>query len=343
MNNQYSAQGSITIKRLRNGDTLFISFDNNGKPLYQGVDTTTGAVSPDWTKAENQPMLIPKVTSARGASLTLTNHAWTYNGVALVFNGDTDGDFVKDSTGKFEMNPTTGALKIIGNLASKTNYANDTLSYSCTATVEGIEYNLTKDADVTIQSSGASSYTGFIMATTEQITAAVPNTTLKTQLQLATTNVLIYHVKWYKQDIDHPWSDKNGQKNISVGRDDVNGTTLFIAEFYANEGDSTPVARAGIRIIDASDDFQIVYAITSANKTVDEGKPVTVEGKIVNMRTNSTVTSADAVWQTRVMNTKKWTAIRTVNSNTVTITTADTDTEDGENDVEVVGSVTWND
>lgn len=52
----YSAQGSITIRKLRSGDTYFISLGLNGKPLYQGVDPTTGAVSPDWTVAENQPI-----------------------------------------------------------------------------------------------------------------------------------------------------------------------------------------------------------------------------------------------------------------------------------------------
>lgn len=345
--NSYSAQGSITIKRLRNGDTLFISFDNNGNPLYQGVDPVSGAVSPDWTNPDNQPMLTPKVTTARGAAITLSNHAWKYNGNDLVFNGETDGDFAKDSTGKFEMNPSTGALKIIANLASKTNYANDTLSYSCTATLGGLEYNLSKDADITIQSSGASSYTGTIVATTEQITAAVPTATLRTDLHLATTdyraNNKDYHVKWYKQDLSHPWSAKDGQKDITVGRDDVNGTTLFIAEFYESSSSTTPVCRAGIRIIDASDDFQIVYVITSANKTVDDGKPVTVTGKIVNMRTNTEVTATGATWVTKVMDKKTWTATQTVNSNTVTITTADTDTENGQNDVEVVGSVTWND
>ncbi len=347
MANNYSAQGSITIRRLRNGDTLFISFDNNGKPLYQGVDTTSGNVSPDWTNPENQPMLTPKVTSARGASLTLSNHTWKYNGNTLVFNGAEDGDFIIDSTGKFEMNPTNGALKIIANLASTTNYASDTLSYSCTATLQGVEYNLSKDADITIQASGASSYTGTITATTEQITAAVTSTTLRTDLHLATTDYrasgLDYYVKWYKQDLDHQWTDKAGQKDITVTRDDVDGTTLFIAEFYENSSSATPVCRAAIRIIDASDDFQIIYTITSTNKTVDTGKPVTVTGRIVNMRTNSQVTAPGATWQTQVMDKTTWAPTQTVNSNVVTVTTADTDTENGQNDVEVTGSVTWSD
>ena len=42
----YSAQNSITIKRLRANDSLTLSFDNNGIPLFQGVDAESGVVSP---------------------------------------------------------------------------------------------------------------------------------------------------------------------------------------------------------------------------------------------------------------------------------------------------------
>ena len=71
----YSAQGSITIKRLRNGDNFFISLEvTNGIPLFQGVDEKTGAVSPDWTVAANQPIITPRVTSARGNSVSLSMH-----------------------------------------------------------------------------------------------------------------------------------------------------------------------------------------------------------------------------------------------------------------------------
>lgn len=339
----YSAQGTLTIKRVRNGDTLFLTFDNNGIPLYQGVDPTSGVVSPDWTVAANQPIQTPKVTSARGNSVYLSNHAWSYNGNTLVFSGAQDGNYIKDSTGKFEMNPSTGELKMIANLASKINFANDTLIYSCTATVNGIESTLTKSVDVTIQSVGASSYAGLLTATTEQLSSTVPSAQIASKLFLGTSDLSSYYVKWYKEDLFHEWTDKAGQKTITVTRDDVDGTTLFIAEFYANQGDANSVTRAAIRIIDVSDGFQIVYAITSDNKVVDTGKNVTVTGSIVNMRTNAAVTAENAKWTTEVMNTKTWTATQSVNSDTVTVTTADTDTDNGENDVEIVGTVEWSD
>ena len=88
----YSAQGSITIKRLRNGDSLYISFNTNGKPLYQGVDTSTGSVSPDWTVAANQPIITPKVTSVRGNTVVRSSHQWKWNGQTLLFTGATSAD-----------------------------------------------------------------------------------------------------------------------------------------------------------------------------------------------------------------------------------------------------------
>ena len=46
MAENYSAQNSITIKRLRSNDSLMLTFENNGIPLFQAVDEESGAVSP---------------------------------------------------------------------------------------------------------------------------------------------------------------------------------------------------------------------------------------------------------------------------------------------------------
>ena len=70
MAENYSAQNSITIKRLRSNDSLMLTFENNGIPLFQAVDEESGAVSPDWSIAANQPVRTPKVTSARGLAVS---------------------------------------------------------------------------------------------------------------------------------------------------------------------------------------------------------------------------------------------------------------------------------
>lgn len=342
-NTTYSAQGSVTIKRLRNGDNFFISLEiTNGVPLFQGVDEKTGVPSPDWTVAANQPIITPRVTSSRGNAVDLSFHQWKYNGVSLNFNGaETDG-WKLDSTGKFKMNVTTGALRIVDNLASQINCANDTLTYECVATISGVEYNLTKTIDILIQTVGANGYVGFIIASTEQLTAEVTSCTLKTRLMLAADDVTSYYVKWYKDDT--LWSDKNGQKEITVSGSDVNGTQLFIAEFYKDSTSNTALYRAGVRIIDTLDEFQLNIAITSANKEVSPGNPVTAKASIINMRTNTVVTPQNPAWSLRVMDKKNWTEKRRVSTDTITITTSDTDdpTTGEINDVEIHGEVDFN-
>lgn len=343
MSGQYSAQGSITIKRLRNGDSLFITLENNGIALYQGIDTSAGTIAPDWTVPANQPVITPKVTSVRGNTVVRSSHQWSYNGVILLFTGSTSGDWRTDSTGKFQLNVSTGAsggaLKIIDNLANINAVANGQLEYSCVATVLGTNYNLSKSIDVVIQNMGASSAYGSVLASPEAIDATTTTSTLKTSLQIGASLVTSYHVKWYKDNT--AWTAKDGQKQITVTRSDVDGTQLFIAEFYLSATDTTPVARAGVYVIDSLDEFNIVFDITSTNKEVAPGQDVTVKAKLINTRTNTVFAPTSPTWRCDVMDKDTWQAIKTANSDTITITTTETDRNGKENDVEVVGEVSW--
>lgn len=336
----FSAQNSITIKRLRSSDSLTLTFDNNGIPLFQGVDEKTGAVTPDWTKAANQPIRTPKVISARGLGVTLSGHTWTYNGLTLNFNGASSGEWRTDSTGKFQMNTSTGAIKVVRNLASKTNIASDVLYYRCIATVAGVEYTLNKELPITIQSIGANSYYIAILATTEQLTSKVTSATLTTKLYASANEVTDYYLKWYKDD--EAWAAKNGQKSITVGRSDVDGTQLFIAEAYKTSADAQPIARAGIRIIDTADEFQVVCYISSTNKEVDVGSPVTVSAKIVNMTTGATYTPSSASWKMNVMNKENWTSLKSSSSSSISVSTTETDRNGQFYDVDVVAECDFN-
>lgn len=343
MSTQNSAQGSITIKRLRNGDSLFIAFENNGIALYQGVNPTAGTVAPDWTVAANQPIITPKVTSVRGNTVVRSQHQWSYNNQALDFTDSANdtNDWRTDGTvGKFQMNLSTGALKIIDNLANVNAVANAQLTYTCVATVSGTNYNLSKSIDVVIQNIGSSAYYGTVLATSGIITSTDSSTTLNTALYAGGQAVDSYYVKWYKDN--ELWADKNGQKSIGVTRDDVDGTQLFIAEFYQKEGDTTHVARAGVYIIDADDEFAINFSYADSNREVAIGQSVTVKARVVNMRTNSIVTlPSSAVWRCDVMDKDTWDVIKTAAADSITITTTETDRNDKENDVEVVAEVSW--
>lgn len=344
MNTNYSAQGSATIKRLRNGDTLYLTLEGNGIALFQSIDPTalSPTPSPSWKVKANQPELTPKITSARGSSVTLSNHTWKYRGTLLVFSGALDGDYTKDSTGKFEMNKSTGALRIISDLASVTNYGNEVLTYSCTATVGDLSYNFTRDRDITIVRAGAGTYTGVLTATAMQI-GGTETSTIKSKFYEGTVEKDSYYIKWFKNGSEEEITKFRGNKSIEVTRDDVSGSTLFVAHFFANSSAIEPLARAAIRIIDNNDEYQVNFIYASDNRFVDEGKPVVIKGQIINATTNSAVTPISATWRCAVMDTQNWDEIRSVEGDTVTITTQDTDRITNgvalQNDIEVVASV----
>ena len=360
--NNYSAQNTITVKRLRNGDTFFISLETNGVPLFQGVDPVTGTVSPAWGTGSGEvtPIITPKVTSARGNPVTLGRHRWSYNGADLNFSGAsvTVGGvtYTKATNDARFAIAANGALIILSDLASATNIAADTLNYSCVATVAGVEYNLAKSIDIQIQNVGASSYYGTVNATSEQLTANVTSTAVATKLYLGGTEVPDYYVRWYKDEVED--TSLAGQKSINITRGDVDGTQLFIAEFYKSSSDTEPVFRAGIRIIDTLDDYHVEHRFCNSdgsttgtpNREVDTGKPVYLQAYVVNVRTNtelSTITGAK--WVSSVMDKDTWTVLKRVPAsgqntgatNLVSITTAETDANGAEKDVEVVSEVEW--
>ena len=336
----YSIQGNISIKRLRNGDLLFLTLENNGRPLFQTYDEQSGDVRPNWKDEANQPILTPKASTTRNAVVKLSNHAWTYNGVVLQFNGEASGDYMIDSTGKFAINPSNGALKIIDNLASADNIANDTLVYSCVATVVGLEYNLTKSIDIQIVKSGASSFFGFIIATTTQLDNSHDKTTLSTKLWLAGNEVSSYYVKWYKGNEE--WKEKAGLKSIEVTRNDVSGSRLFIAEFYMKETDSDYVFRAGLSIIDTLDEIMVVPYISSANKEVDTGKPVIVTARIVKASNNTVLTPSSPSWKFTIMDGDTWENKGESTDTSIEVNTTHTDQEDGStHDVVVLVDVSF--
>lgn len=336
----YSAQGSITIKRLRNGDSIFLTLELNGKPLYQAVDDKTGAVIPDWGIEANRPVITPKATTTRGNTVYLSHHSWTYNGVLLVFNGATSGSYIMDSTGKFGLNTSNGALKIMANLASPINSANDTLVYACMATVVGVEYNLTKSIDIQIAKAGSSSYYGFINASSTQMDVDHSTITLATELWLSGAGISEYYVKWYKGTA--PWTAKTGQKSITVNREDIDASQLFIAEFYIHAEDVQYVFRAGICILDTLDEISLVPYISSANKEVSEGSPVTVAARLIRVSTGAVLTPVNPSWNMAIMDGDTWEQKASGTSDSIQVTTAHTDQADGSShDVVVIVDCTF--
>lgn len=335
----FSAQNSITIKRLRSSDSLILTFGNNGIPLFQAIDEVSGAVSPNWEIPANQPVRMPNIISTRGLVVDILSHSWSYNGTLINFNGTTVGGWTNDSTGKFQIN-ADGDIKIVKNLASTTNIAGDILSYTAQVSVAGVEYSLSGELEIVMQKMGASSYYATILAETETLSSTVTSTNLTTKLFQGVTEITNYHTKWFKDFVE--WPEKAGQKNIVVTREDIGGAQLFIAEMYKTSAVEEPViARAGIRILDVSDEYKVIVEITSANKMVSEGNNVTVSAKIVNMKTGAVYAPAGAVWRLDVMDRENWTSLKTSATNTIVVTTAETDRNGNYYDVDVMAEVTF--
>lgn len=336
-----SAQGTISIKRLRSGKTLFLSFVSNGIPLLQVVDTDTGNVAPDWGEEANQPTLTPTCKLSTGETVALSDHHWTYNGNLINFDGAESGGWKESHDKKFKKNPTTGAIRIVQNLASPINYADDTLDYSVTAIVDGVEYTVEKSLTIDIHKGSSGTFTGSISLERDTIDNQNPNVTLTAKLTYGVTSEEYskdYSVKWYKNDVE-----MSGQtaKTLTVDRDMVDSVALFRADFYVS---GAIVATAGKTITDAADTFAVKMTITSDNKTVDTGKGVTVKASVWNVEQEKVVElPSTAVWSTKIYETDTWSVVGSpVASDTITVTTAHTDTADGtQRDVEVSSSVQW--
>lgn len=358
-----AAQGSITIRRLRNGDTFYITFSYGDNPLYQGVNPDTGDVEPDWTVPANQPIVTPNVSTLRNAPVHLGDHGWSYNGNPLIFSGASSGGWTLDSTGKFAINPSTGALKIVANLASTTNTANDMLEYHCTATVDGVEYNISKTVEIIIQNLGNSSYFGWIVPSLQELTKDASTATLTAHLMRAGHGELqasAFYCKWYDDDS----LLQAGGNVLTITRENVNGSQVFFCEFWPDAATAAAAAAAGnengllyrasISIVDKDDEFIVIPKITSVNTSVNANGGVTVQGQVIRMKAPETPYSlsgaSNVVWKSMVMGKRSdnsWIKIREVASDTVTITTSDTDYVDENtgktvmNDVDVIQEVEW--
>lgn len=326
-------------------------------PLMQTVNASTGIPTPDWTTEANQPVLTPKINAASGNPVAISAHKWLYNGSELTFTDTTSDGWTLDATGRFRINRTTGALRIVGNLGGADNLDNDVLQYSCVATAGEVDYPMTRSIDIQILGSGAGAYYGMINATTEQLTATAPTATVSTRLFFGGEEISGYTVKWYKDE--ELWSAKGTGASITVNRGDIDGAQLIIAEFYESADSESPVFRAGIRMIDTLDDYFVAhrYVVSAtdrstigANIEVDQDKPVYLEAYVVNVRTNVELTGiTDAKWVSNIMDKDTWTSLlripatgeNTGATNLVTVTTAQTDKDNVEKDVVVVSEVEW--
>lgn len=352
--------GSITVKRLRRGYTIAMHFEMpTGVALYQGVNSA-GAVTPDWSKITEdakRPQVKPvlEATNKQAVTIVAGTAKWKYLDVELAF--DAQGACTTSGyTDKFKM-LTDGSytLVIVGNLASKDNDSNDTLTFSCDARCAGAqEQPVSGSIDVIISPLGAGSYvgivglTGNLVAESDGVSTGSLNTTSD---HIGLTLSLLYGgdaVKFgyliCKADYDLSKNTKNlsvtaasalqEKKDNAIGVNDVDGQTTFVVYFYP-EGvtDVTKhVYTVGFDVLDTTDPFKIVYSYADATKQqVDDGESVGLTPAVVQMSTGKLIKIVNDTWEHHIYrlqdNGANFVDVRTVKTKEVTISTSDTDYE----------------
>ena len=251
-------------------------------------DPTSGTVTPAWTAEGEHPKITPEGRSlTSGSTETPSDWTWRYLGKELTF--DASGACTKSGYEKtFRADMVTGALEIIGNLASKTNMDNDTLTFTGKVTAGGVSAVMEKSIEVVIAQGGASSYYGRVWPRDAVLSADVEETELNTELRCGgeVMDPSKYTVTIYKT------TEQTKFGKTTVKRADVDGTALFIAKFaVGGEVKFTDVCT----VVDIADDYSVKTDV-SGSITDDKTAKVTVTGTLVNARTLAKAAVGSCTW-----------------------------------------------
>ncbi len=271
---------AFSVRFLRNGDQVvvtrnIINRNGDGAALFTVVDPNSGVVSPDWdatgksgaaeTAVLNaQPIIQLGVRSSAGYPAEITGVTWAYNGTTLIFtlNGSTWVTATNDSRFQARINGAYYELKVIGNLASKTEVANKQISYEmsyiCNAMTDRVQGNI----DVLVQTAGSDSH--ILQITANRVELDDTNTTaLLTAVGMYGTEAVTigsngYTIKWYQDGVEISGQTAN---TLTVTRAMVEGGSIFIAKLFLN---GNAVAQDSQRINDIADEYQVAYTPTDA-------------------------------------------------------------------------------
>lgn len=289
MGKEIHLSATAAVRRTLKGDTLSLSLQTNGVPLFQGLNPDTFTVSPKWSEDGTHPVITPTVGSARKNNVTLTNHAWAYNGKDLGFGFSGTGWETSTVDGRFKLNHADGSLAIIADLASKVNQDSDTLTYSGDAVMGASIYPMSKSIDILVSMLGGSSYFGGVSADTTVLSKGQTEATLRPWLfNSAGGEVSTYSINLYRgSGADLAGTYDNPASGITIHRDKtgdldklyVDSHQLFVLEFIV---DGAAVYRTGISIDDISDIYQL--ALNSVGQ-VDEDSNQTFRCIVTNCET----------------------------------------------------------
>lgn len=293
---QQTANGSVTIRRLTNGDTLqaYLQADST---LIQVVDENGNNPAPDWSTT-NQPTIVPRVYSVRGQSVQLTSVQWLLDGseVARLTIGQqpvvTDG---------FELD-AGGNLKIKTNIIKPGAVFTHTLALKANVVVGGtIASEVNAHTEIVPVQASASAYTLLLSPKEFTLDDTVGSVTITPNLLKSTAPVTIdgvnARVKWYKvlggSNNDEP-IDATSKKtqyytsgnNLIVLRDGVDGAATFVCKAEVKDSGSwAEVDGEACVVHDMTDAYNVVITgkdyVDPAGTTTEE-KTCTLQAVLIN-------------------------------------------------------------
>jgi len=279
--------GSIIVRQTKSGDQLSFRFETD-KALWQGYNSETGAIVPDWTVAANQPTITPKAFSARvGSDVSkIGNGTWSYNGTVITFNPSTGVS--TNFNGAFSVNFSTDALTIVNNMASSTNQNNDLLTYNNNWD-NGYAESAGGQMEIVIDKVGSTPYNGIVNLSTNTLNETNGVTSLTaTAILMRGTTILSsgFTVKWYKRGSSTVLGTNT---NLTIDRSMVSGKEIFYCEYYV---DGVLQSVYYFAVYDMSDPAQIVFELKSSNDTTSPSSDVQYYVKLVKSGTGAQITAA---------------------------------------------------
>lgn len=311
-----AVQGSVTIKRLRNGDSLQMTL-NTSKPLLQIFSISNNTFTPDWSNTANQPVLTAQVRSILGNSVSIVAAKWKVGssimmevfkaGYGNLLDSQDTAARLTYSKGMYTATLNTGAsenatLRIAGKpISQAADAANITITCTLYVSINGNQpVEVSKIAEIEYRSLATGGYKSWITASYNGkdvgtiLDDDTPQITLEPHLADVDGEMdpSKYTVEWYKevQGADTALTNntaytKDGKKLV-VKRENVEGKAVFYCKFRLT-GSSTECEADYVEITDNTDDYNIILSPASPQVALNEN--IVITPYVYNVRTGTKI------------------------------------------------------
>lgn len=266
---QDRVSGFIELEVTNDGDTIGGTLLVIGS-LDQQRDPNTGAFTPDWSVAANQPVIYPNFTSAlKGGVITGSDNfrnlnIW-FNGNKIVENGVVTTAY--SSVWTMTTYNSCPALKRLKNIESD-NDGTFELRWECEVYNGANWVKVVRSTSVSLMTLSSSTYSVRLIASNGGIvdnnTTPVTECVLTPEVRLGgekKTSGLFF--KYFKM-VDGAWvafgSNTTSRASITVTPPDVDGVDAFMVEVYNGSATGDKIGSDVQSVIDNSDPFRVEMA-----------------------------------------------------------------------------------